>query len=160
VSDHQTPPGALPPALGRLRVSLQDAFLRASRQHGLTASQAELLCAAMAPAPVGRLAETLRCDRTNITHLAERAAQHGWILRQADPRDRRSSLIALTPHGTRLAQQFLATLEHQLSDLLDAWSTDRQHTAATLINEIATALDSSKRPSLGRPAAPEPAQPR
>ena len=35
----------LPQALGRLRVALEDAFLRASRDLGLTAQQAELLCA-------------------------------------------------------------------------------------------------------------------
>jgi hypothetical protein len=60
---------------------MQDAFSRASREHGLTPSQAELLCAAMAPAPVNRLAQTLRCDRTNITHLVSRAADHGWVHR-------------------------------------------------------------------------------
>src|SRR5215204_2826258 len=46
------PTETLPQALGRLRVALQDAFLQASRTLGLTAQQAELLCAAMAPAAV------------------------------------------------------------------------------------------------------------
>jgi DNA-binding MarR family transcriptional regulator len=120
---------------------MQDAFLRASRGHGLTPSQAELLCAAIAPAPVGRLAQTLRCDRTNITHLVSRAADRGWVHRETDPRDRRSSVIALTPEGTRLAESFVATLEHQLTDLLATWSPRRQHTAARLISELADALD-------------------
>lgn len=138
--DHP-PADSVPRALGHLRVALQDAFLRASREHGLTPSQAELLCAAMAPAPVGRLAETLRCDRTNITHLVTRAAQHGWVQRHTDERDRRSSLITLTPKGTRLAKRFIATLEDQLSDLLAACDNERQQAAAALIREIATALD-------------------
>lgn len=128
-------------ALGRLRVAMQDAFLRASREHGLTPSQAELLCAAMAPAPVNRLAQTLRCDRTNITHLVSRAVDRGWVLRQTDERDRRSSLITLTPEGSRLAESFIATLEHQLADLLATWSRRRQQTAARLIAEIADTLD-------------------
>jgi hypothetical protein len=58
-------PQTLPQALGRLRVALEDAFQRASRELGLTAQQAELLCAAMRPAAVGDLAHTLRCDRSN-----------------------------------------------------------------------------------------------
>jgi DNA-binding MarR family transcriptional regulator len=120
---------------------MQDAFLRASREHGLTPSQAELLCAAMAPAPVGRLAQALRCDRTNITHLVSRAADRGWVHRETDQRDRRSSLITLTPEGSRLAGSFIATLEHQLTDLLATWSPRRQQTAASLISEIADALD-------------------
>jgi DNA-binding MarR family transcriptional regulator len=132
---------------------MQDAFSRASREHGLTPSQAELLCAAMAPAPVNRLAQTLRCDRTNITHLVSRAAAHGWVHRRTDQRDRRSSLIALTPEGSRLAESFIATLEHQLADLLGTWSPRRQQTVARLMSEIADALDR---------AAPQPAseQPR
>jgi DNA-binding MarR family transcriptional regulator len=120
---------------------MQDAFLRAGREHGLTPSQAELLCAAMAPAPVNRLAQTLRCDRTNITHLVNRAADRGWVDRQTDERDRRSSLIALTPEGTRLAESFIATLEQQVADLLATWSPRRQETAAKLISEIAHTLD-------------------
>ena len=54
------PAETLPQALGRLRVALEDAFLQASRTLGLTAQQAELLCAAMAPAAVGDLAQALR----------------------------------------------------------------------------------------------------
>jgi DNA-binding MarR family transcriptional regulator len=132
---------SVPRALGHLRVAMQDAFLRASRHHGLTPSQAELLCAAMAPAPVNRLAQTLRCDRTNITHLVSRAVDRGWVHRQTDQRDRRSSLIALTPEGSQLAESFIATLEHQLADLLDTWSPQRRQTAVRLITEIADTLD-------------------
>jgi len=46
----------VPQALGRLRVALEDAYVRASRELGLTPQQAELLCAAMSPATVGELA--------------------------------------------------------------------------------------------------------
>src|SRR6266508_3597211 len=55
------PAETVPQALGRLRVALEDAFLQTSRTLGLTAQQAELLCAAMAPAAVGELAQALRC---------------------------------------------------------------------------------------------------
>jgi hypothetical protein len=57
-------PRTLPQALGRLRVALEDAFERTSRELGLKAQQAELLCAAMRPAAVGDPAQTLRCDRS------------------------------------------------------------------------------------------------
>jgi DNA-binding MarR family transcriptional regulator len=139
--DRPPPADTVPRALGYLRVALEDAFRRAARGHGLTPAQAELLCAAMAPIPVGGLARTLRCDRTNVTHLVARAAKQGWLERHRDARDRRSMLIALTPEGARLAERFIATLENQLRALLASWSPQRQQTAINLITEIATALD-------------------
>jgi|tagenome__1003787_1003787.scaffolds.fasta_scaffold20866725_2 DNA-binding MarR family transcriptional regulator len=137
----QPPADTVPRALGYLRVALEDAFRRAAREHRLTPAQAELLCAATAPTPVGRLARTLRCDRTNVTHLVARAAKQGWLERHRDEQDRRSSLIALTPEGAQLAERFIATLENQLHGLLGTWTPQRQRTAIDLITEIATALD-------------------
>jgi len=131
----------VPRALGHLRVALEDSYLRASRELGLTGPQAELLCAAMRPAPVGRLAETLRCDRTNVSHLVERAVERGWVERRSNDQDRRSSVIALTPAGDQLARQFIGRLEAQLAPLLGAWSEDRQRDAAAILGRIASELD-------------------
>ncbi|MGH2909341.1 MAG: hypothetical protein ACRDK8_08615, partial [Solirubrobacteraceae bacterium] len=63
-----------------------------------------------------------------------------------DERDRRSSLIALTPEGRALADEFLVTLEGQLSELLGSWTTQRQKTTARRISEIAQALDRQRPP--------------
>jgi DNA-binding MarR family transcriptional regulator len=134
----------VPRALGRLRVALEDSYLRASRAHGLTAPQAELLCAAMQPAAVGRLARTLRCDRTNVTHLVERAVGRGWIERRSDERDRRASVIALTPEGDLLARRFIQTLEDQLETLLQRWPDRRQREAVRMLHEIADELDRAR----------------
>ena len=141
------PVDTVPLALGRLRVALEDSYLRASRAHGLTAPQAELLCAAMQPAAVGRLAHHLRCDRTNVTHLVDRAVQRGWIERRTDERDRRSSVIALTPEGDQLARQFIRTLEDQLEALLERWPARRQRDAAAMLHEIADELDRTRQDS-------------
>src|SRR5690348_11166554 len=101
---HEAPrPDTVPRALGRLRVALEDAFTRASRELGLTAQQAELLCAAMAPKAVGDLAQALRCDRSNISRLVDRASARGLLERRAGDLDGRVSLIQLTDEGDRLA---------------------------------------------------------
>ena len=142
----------VPRALGHLRVALEDAYARASRQVGIPPAYAELLCAAIAPVPVGRLANDLRCDRTNITHLVDRAAEQGWVERLSDERDRRRSLITLTPTGERLARRFILTLETQLADLLAGWDERRQGRAITDITAIADALDRGGHAD--RPAAP------
>ena len=124
-----------------MRVALDDAYLRTSRELGLTAAQAELLCAAMRPAPVGRLAETLRCDRTNVTHLLARAVDRGWVERRGNDQDRRSSVIALTPTGEQLARRFIASLEAQTEALLATWSQARRREAVAILLEIANELD-------------------
>src|SRR5918993_250647 len=107
---HDHPAETVPQALGRLRVALDDAFLQASRTLGLTPQQADLLCAAMAPAAVGDLAQALRWDRSNVSHLVDRAAAEAPppLAEAAVPRPGRrpgrwcapvpGPLAALSPH--------------------------------------------------------------
>jgi DNA-binding MarR family transcriptional regulator len=135
------PAGTVPQALGRLRVALDDAFLQASRTLGLTAQQAELLCAAMAPAAVGDLARALRCDRSNVSHLVDRAAARGLVDRRGGDGDGRVTVVALTAEGERLARRFIAELEAQTAPLRARWPAGRQHLAVELLNEIADTLD-------------------
>ena len=139
--DHTAPPRTLPQALGRLRVALDDAFQRASRDLGLTAQQAELLCAAMSPAAIGDLAYALRCDRSNVSRLVDRAAGRGLLTRRAGDRDGRVSLVELTPDGQRLARRFIAALEAQTKTLRAGWPAGRERSAVEVVDEIADALD-------------------
>jgi DNA-binding MarR family transcriptional regulator len=131
----------VPRALGQLRVALDDAYSRASRELALTPAQAELLCAALKPVPVGALARVLRCDRTNVTHLVDRAVERGWVERRGHETDRRQSLIALTPRGARLAKRFIGRLEAQLTPMIASWPDERQHCAVDILNEVADELD-------------------
>ena len=134
---------SVPRALGRLRVALDDAFLRASRQLGLTAQQAELLCAAMSPGAVGDLAQVLRCDRSNVTRLVDRAAARGLVKRRPGDDDGRVTVVELTAEGERLARRFLAALEAHTQTLVAGWSPARARAAVRLLNEIADALDAA-----------------
>src|SRR4051794_20781259 len=119
------PPGAagaaLPRAAGRLRVALNRSFAEAAARHGLSVQQAELLCAAMAPTPVGGLAAELGCDRSNVTRLADRAVSRGLLTRARAGDDGRVTLVQLTPRGERLARDFLADLSTRLERLERAW---------------------------------------
>jgi DNA-binding MarR family transcriptional regulator len=134
-------PRTLPQALGRLRIALDDAFQRASRDLGMTPQQAELLCAAMKPAAVGDLARELRCDRSNVSRLVDRASARGLLTRRAGSDDGRVTLIQLTAEGDRLARRFIAALEAQTKTLRTGWRPTRERTAVGLLNEIADALD-------------------
>lgn len=140
------PPQGVPQALGRLRVALEDAYVQSSRELGLTAQQAELLCAAMRPAAVGDLAQVLRCDRSNVSRLVDRAANRGLINRRGIEGDGRVTIIELSPEGERLAHRFIASLEARLEPLLAEWSPRRQRDATRTLNELADALDATTRP--------------
>jgi DNA-binding MarR family transcriptional regulator len=55
--------------------------------------------------PLGQLAERLACVKSNITQLVDRLEADGLVARQADPRDRRTTLAALTAAGRRACEQ-------------------------------------------------------
>src|SRR5262245_50289632 len=54
------------------------------------------------PMPMGRLANTLACDASNVTGLIDRMEERGLVERRAGPSDRRVKVLHLTPTGLRL----------------------------------------------------------
>lgn len=147
-------PVTVPTTLGRLRVALEEAYARAGCELGLTTQQAELLCAAMRPAAVGELATALRCDRSNVSRLVDRASRRGLIERTTADEDGRVSLVRLTTEGDELARRFIALLETQLEPLLARWPAQRQRTAVSLMNEISDVLQAGEGSDARRRPAP------
>jgi DNA-binding MarR family transcriptional regulator len=54
------------------------------------------------PMPMGRLAETLACDPSNVTGLVDRLESRGLVRRHPSVEDRRVKVLDLTPAGSRL----------------------------------------------------------
>src|SRR5713101_6751052 len=54
------------------------------------------------PLPMGRLAETLACDASNVTGLVDRLESRGLVRRRPSAADRRVKVLDLTPTGSRL----------------------------------------------------------
>src|ERR1700730_9626763 len=54
------------------------------------------------PVPMGRLAETLACDASNVTGLVDRLESRGLVCRRSSASDRRVKVLDLTPTGSRL----------------------------------------------------------
>src|ERR1043165_1457995 len=54
------------------------------------------------PIPMGRLAEALACDASNVTGLVDRLECRGLVRRHASEEDRRSKVLDLTASGVRL----------------------------------------------------------
>ena len=59
------------------------------------------------PLPMGRLAETLGCDASNVTGLADRLEGRGLVERRPSREDRRVKVLQLTSTGARVRAQLL-----------------------------------------------------
>jgi MarR family transcriptional regulator, organic hydroperoxide resistance regulator len=59
------------------------------------------------PVAMGRLAETLGCDASNVTGLVDRLEDRGLVQRRPSPEDRRIKVIQLTLAGSRVRAQLL-----------------------------------------------------
>ncbi|MFB8003511.1 MarR family winged helix-turn-helix transcriptional regulator [Nocardia sp. NPDC056000] len=132
---------SIPQALGRLRVALNNSFSTASREAGLTPQQAELLCYALTPRSIGELAGLLHCDRSNVSHLVDRASNRGLLLRRPGDDDARVSMIELTDSGRALASDFMRRLDDLTLELRQAWTPRHATTATNILTEIAETLE-------------------
>jgi DNA-binding MarR family transcriptional regulator len=62
------------------------------------------------PLPMGRLAQTLGCDASNVTGLVDRLEARGLVERQPSGGDRRVKVLRLTPSGCRIRTQLLSRM--------------------------------------------------
>ena len=93
------------------------------------------------PLPMGRLAETLSCDASNVTGLVDRLETRGLVERRPSADDRRVKVLRLTPAGSRLRAQLLRRMTRE-SHPLARLSQDQQRTLVrileTLVDERST----------------------
>src|SRR6266702_3450918 len=85
--------------------------------------------------PMGRLAEALACDASNVTGLVDRLESRGLVRRQPSPRDRRVKVLTLTPTGSRLRAQMLRRMTGQ-SRPLSRLSLDQQRTLVKILEAL------------------------
>ena len=62
------------------------------------------------PAPMSDIADTLRCDASNVTGLVDRLEARGLVERRPAPHDRRVRHLVLTAAGRRLRAELGARL--------------------------------------------------
>jgi DNA-binding MarR family transcriptional regulator len=87
------------------------------------------------PIPMGRLAELLSCDASNVTGLVDRLESRGLIQRRPSPDDRRVKALDLTPTGSQLRAQLLRGMTrrpHPLSRL----SAEDQRTLVSILQRL------------------------
>jgi DNA-binding MarR family transcriptional regulator len=92
------------------------------------------------PLPMGRLAETLGCDASNVTGLVDRLETRGLVQRRPSADDRRVRVIQLTPEGSRLRAQLLSRMTGGSCPL----SRLSRHEQRSLVSILETLIDEKK----------------
>lgn len=96
-----------------IRVMLREGF-------AMTLPRFELLAALDRVADgltMGELSRWLMVTKGNITGIAERLSEDGFIKRQPTPTDRRSFVVTLTPKGRKLFKEMETEYERLLDEL-------------------------------------------
>jgi MarR family transcriptional regulator, organic hydroperoxide resistance regulator len=89
------------------------------------------------PMPMGRLAQTLACDASNVTGLVDRLESRGLVQRRASTDDRRVKVLDLTPTGSRLRAQLLRRMAGRPLPLSGLSAEDQQ----TLVRILQSLVD-------------------
>jgi DNA-binding MarR family transcriptional regulator len=86
-----------------------------AEKHGLTTMQLHALHAiADGHTTMGKVAQTMHCDASNVTGIVDRLTALQLVIRQEDPRDRRVKSLQLTPQGNTILQEVIAELPERL----------------------------------------------
>ena len=73
---------------------------------------------------MGELSRWLMVTKGNITGIAERLSEDGFIKRQPTPTDRRSFVVTLTPRGRKLFKEMETEYERLLDEVFVEISID------------------------------------
>lgn len=115
---------------------MQTNFEVTSASLGLTAAEGQALHHLDAPAPMRAMAESLCCDASYITVLADRLEARGLVNRAADPDDRRVKRLVLTKRGRKLREELLAAI-HETTPALSGLDTAQRVALVRLLRSLA-----------------------
>lgn len=124
-------------ALVRSAFLVNAVYAESGREHGLTPQQGQLLCVLMAqPYGMSELGAMLGLARSSLTGLVDRTERNGLVRREPDPQDTRAVRVALTPQGSRLAEQFYAETCRRIDSLPAGLSASERGTLAGLLGRV------------------------
>src|SRR5581483_11008116 len=73
-------------------------------------------------ASMGQLAASLGVTLSTVTGIVDRLVEHGMVLREEDPHDRRLVVCRLTPDGATVAARLIEAGNTRLREVLDRLS--------------------------------------
>ena len=123
--------------LVRLARLVQDVFAGAAADHGLTATQARMLCVlAEGPRGMGELAGALGVEKAAATGIVDRIERRGLAERIPVPGDRRACRVRLTPRGGQEAHSVHADICRNVDLLTGSLSATRKRQLSEAILQI------------------------
>ena len=127
---------------------------RLFKPHGITAAQFNVL-SLLSDAPAGlrpsELTQALVVDPSSTTYVIDRMEALGWLQRLDDQRDRRASLIKLTPAGKDLHAKVAPLYAAALRETLQSLDAARIAPLSAALSEIQQAAHAAVSTVLGSP---------
>lgn len=90
--------------------------------------------------PAGRLAEVLHMHPSTLSGILARLERQSVIRRRSDPRDRRRSLLGLTPKGKKLDEQTAGTVEAAVRAVFSELPRRKLEVAGEVLAALAASL--------------------
>jgi DNA-binding MarR family transcriptional regulator len=131
--------------VSRLARELEARLEPVYKAHGLEPGWHDVLATLRRSGPDYRLRPTDLTDATMLTSSGttkrlDKLEREGLIQREADPADRRGTLITLTPAGRELIDSVTAAHLANEKRLLNTLNADEQHALTDLLRKLLVAL--------------------
>lgn len=89
------------------------------------------------PLTVSQLAHEVLAKQPTVTKLVQRMAEQGWVELQADPRDQRRTLVAVTAAGRRLVRPLIDKAKAHETAMLRTLAASEKQALKKLLGKIA-----------------------
>jgi DNA-binding MarR family transcriptional regulator len=124
-------------ALVRSAFLVNAVYAESAREYGITSQQGQLLCVLMVqPYGMGELGSILGLAKSSLTGLVDRTERHGLVRREQDARDLRAVRVALTPRGSKLAEEFYDETCRRVEELPSTLDDTERETLARLLGRV------------------------
>jgi DNA-binding MarR family transcriptional regulator len=91
--------------------------------------------------PSGEVASILRIHPSTLTGIIARLSQRGLLQRRDDPRDRRRTLLALTPRGREIDVDEGSAIDGTVARVLASGTASEIDATQNVLARLATALE-------------------
>ena len=88
------------------------------------------------PSSINALAMTLGLDGSTVTRQVAAMESDGLIAREADPRDRRASIVRATARGMERMNDVRARRRARIAALLDGWTPEERSSLGHLLGKL------------------------
>jgi DNA-binding MarR family transcriptional regulator len=137
MTESQPADALLVDALGQVSFTVMATLSRVAAANDLSLTQLRALAILRDREPrMAELAEHLGLDRSSVSGLVDRAAKRGLVSRVASDTDRRSTRVALSADGRRLAGEIAGEVAVVVGDLTAGLSDAEQRQLTGLLERL------------------------